>query len=145
MKRALALMVACFALSAPAAAQGQRDPDAGKTASYYRANPEERWTKLLRCMEDEAEARRPSCANARNGLRDAESAARERPRRRSFQARRQTPNEVLTDPRFYLANPMARWNTLARCERTAWRGEPGLDVADCRAALAAERMSMAWN
>lgn len=112
-----ALLLAALLAPPPAAAQ---------TVTDFLRDPARRDAQIGRCLDDEAEARRPRCANAE---RAASLAGRHRGRTR-------TPAETLADPDYYRRNRLAARITLAECETGVWRT---VTAADCRAAAAASR------
>ena len=117
--RAAALAAALLA-AFPAAAQS------GRTVTWFLQNPEARAAQLRRCWDDEAVARQPECANAQ---RAAEQAG---PRLRMREPA-PTPDQILTSPRYYAENAIAREIMLDKCSR----GDA--PPADCRAAVSAHR------
>jgi hypothetical protein len=106
-----------------AAAQSDR------TVSWYLRHPQAIGPKLAECEDDEAVARAdPECGNAQ---RAADRLAR-MPRARAVpQPPIQTPDQMLTSPRYYAENPIARDLTIAKCQRGAGRPR------DCQAAYTA--------
>lgn len=98
--------------------------------SYFVANPQEREALLLRCMDDEALARQPQCANA---SRAASQAGRQGGGRRTSPQPIPTPQQRLTSRTYYAENPLAREVTLSQCSRGL------VPMADCNAARAAGR------
>lgn len=109
-----------LATALPAAAQDGRHrtvPEWGAAGSEARAR------RLAECEGDEREARKADCANARA----AEDRARRRTRRPV-----PSPDQMLGDPSYWRANPVARAAALRGCAR----GDSGLTARDCAAARA---------
>lgn len=124
------LILAAGVLAVAAAIAPMAQAQSRRTVSYFLAHPEERNIILRECRDDEAAARMPECANAQ---RAADQASRQAYLQEQRQHRTQTPNEMLTDPAYYAANPIARAVVLDQCARGTAR------LSDCAAARAAGR------
>ena len=110
-----------------------------RSVPWYEEHGGERVVTIRLCRNDERFARLAECANAE--LAQNRIDARDRANAAGLNGRRRVPtiDEVLSSPRYYAENRVARAGVLAECASGGGMGHPARDCAAARAGAAMDQ------